>query len=85
MRQAQVLSDKDKQRILSYIAKNSFPARNRAMLMLSWLAGMRVGEIAALKFADAVDATYSSGVGRLYAEDLIVKIAGTGGTIIVSA
>jgi integrase/recombinase XerD len=57
MRQAQVLSDKDKQRILSHVAKNSFPARNRAMLMLNWLAGMRVGEIAALRFEDVVDAT----------------------------
>jgi hypothetical protein len=28
---------------------------------------------------------YSSGVGRLYAEDLIVKIEGAAGTMIVSA
>ena len=56
MRQAQVLSDKDKQRILSYVAKHSHPQRNRAMLLLSWLAGMRVGEIAALRFEDVVDA-----------------------------
>ena len=27
------------------------------MLMLSWLAGMRVGEIAALRFEDVVDAS----------------------------
>ena len=27
---------------------------------------------------------YPSGVGRLYAEDVIVKIAGPGGTMIVS-
>ena len=57
MRQAQVLSEKDKQRILAYVSKNSFAARNRAMLMLSWLAGMRVGEIAALTFSDVVNAT----------------------------
>jgi len=30
-------------------------------------------------------ATYSSGVGRLYAEYLIVKIEGAAGTMIVSA
>jgi integrase/recombinase XerD len=54
MRQAQVLTDKDKQRILAFVAKQSFPARNRAMLMLSWLAGMRVGEIAALTFGDVI-------------------------------
>jgi hypothetical protein len=29
--------------------------------------------------------SYSSGVGRLYAEDLIVKIEGAAGTMIVSA
>ena len=57
MRQAQVLSEKDKQRTLVYVAKNSFAARNRAMLMLSWLAGMRVGEIAALTFSDVVNVT----------------------------
>ena len=28
---------------------------------------------------------YSSGVGRLYADDLIVKIEGPGGTMIMSA
>jgi len=57
MRQAQVLSDKDKQRILAYVAKHTHSVRNRSMLMLSWLAGMRVGEIAALRFEDVVDAS----------------------------
>ena len=40
MRQAQVLNEKDKQRILAYVAKHSHHQRNRAMLLLSWLAGM---------------------------------------------
>lgn len=40
MKQAQVLTDKDKQCILSHVAKNSFPTRNRAMLMLSWQAAV---------------------------------------------
>lgn len=57
MRQARVLTDKDKQRILSHVAKRSYPARNRAMLMLSWLAGMRVGEVAALTFGDVISPT----------------------------
>jgi integrase/recombinase XerD len=57
MKQAQVLTERDKQRILSHVAKHSHHQRNRAMLMLSWLAGMRVGEIAALQFRDVVSAT----------------------------
>jgi integrase/recombinase XerD len=57
MKQAQVLTERDKQRVMSHVAKGSYPARNRAMLMLSWLAGMRVGEIAALKFGDVIGAT----------------------------
>jgi integrase/recombinase XerD len=57
VKQAQVLTERDKQRILSHVAKHSYSSRNRAMLMLSWLAGMRVGEIAALTFGDVVSAT----------------------------
>jgi hypothetical protein len=38
MKQAQVLTERDKQRVMSHVAKGSYPARNRAMLMLSWQA-----------------------------------------------
>lgn len=54
MKQAQVLSDKDCRRVMAQIAKSPFPARNRCAMQLSWLAGMRVGEIAALNVGDAV-------------------------------
>lgn len=56
MKQAQVLTDKDKTRVLAHIARNTFAARNRCTLQLSWLAGMRVGEIAALNVGDVLDA-----------------------------
>ena len=56
MRQAQVLSDRDVTRVLAAIAKRSYGHRDRAMFMLSLLAGMRVGEIAALRVADAYEA-----------------------------
>ena len=49
MKQAQVLNDKDIKRVLAAIAKRSYSKRDRAMFMLSYLAGMRVGEIAALQ------------------------------------
>lgn len=56
MKQAQVLTEKDTKRVLAHIARNSFAARNRCMLQLSWLSGMRVGEIAALSVGDVLDA-----------------------------
>lgn len=56
MKQAQVLNDKDIKRVLAAIAKRSYSSRDRAMFMLSLLAGMRVGEIAALKVCDVCEA-----------------------------
>lgn len=48
MKQAPVLNEREKQRMLQHLQRTSYAARNRCMLQLSWLAGMRVGEIAAL-------------------------------------
>ena len=56
MKQAPVLSERDKTRMLQAVAKSSYAERNRVMLMLSWLAGMRVGEIAALTVDDVLGA-----------------------------
>ena len=56
MKQAPVLNDREKQRMLQYLQRTSYGARNRCMLQLSWLAGMRVGEIAALDVGDVVGA-----------------------------
>lgn len=56
MKQAEVLTEKDTKRVLAHIALKPFAARNRCMLQLSWLSGMRVGEIAALRVSDVVDA-----------------------------
>lgn len=54
MKQAPVLSDREKQRMLQHLQRTSHPARNRCMVQLSWLAGMRVGEIAALDVGDVI-------------------------------
>ncbi|MEK4035718.1 tyrosine-type recombinase/integrase [Methylocystis sp. IM3] len=54
MKQAPVLTERDMKRVLQHTAKARFPARNRCLLMLSWLAGMRVAEIAALKLNDVL-------------------------------
>ena len=56
MKQAQVLTEKDMKRVLAHIARKPFAARNKCMLQLSWLTGMRVGEIAALSVSDVLDA-----------------------------
>lgn len=55
MKQAQVLNERDIKRVLGAIAKRSYASRDRAMFMLSYLAGMRVGEIAALKVSDVYE------------------------------
>lgn len=55
MKQAQVLNEKDVKRVLAAIAKRSYGSRDRAMFMLSLLAGMRVGEIAALIVSDVYE------------------------------
>ena len=56
MKQAQVLNERDVKRVLAAITKRSYCSRDRAMFMLSYLAGMRVGEIAALRVSDVYEA-----------------------------
>lgn len=55
MKQAKVLSENELKRVLAVIAGRKHAARNRAALMLSFYAGMRVGEIAALTVKDVLD------------------------------
>lgn len=54
MKQAPVLTDKDMKQLLGYLASTGYHPRNRCMLMLSWLTGMRVGELASLKMGDVI-------------------------------
>jgi len=54
-KRARVLSDRDLECVLSAIAQSRYADRNRAAIMLSHLAGMRVGEIANLKLSDVLD------------------------------
>lgn len=56
MKQAKVLSESELKRVLAVIAGMKHAARNRAAVMLSFYAGMRVGEIAALTVKDVMDA-----------------------------
>ena len=59
MKRTHVLTDREIKRVFAAIARSAFPARNRAMFQLSIYAGMRVGEIAALRVEDVLAADHS--------------------------
>jgi integrase/recombinase XerD len=54
MAQARTLGSKELKQLLSYIAVRKHALRNRVMLLLTHWAGMRVGEVAALRYADVL-------------------------------
>jgi integrase/recombinase XerD len=54
MKQAKVLSDQELKRVLAVVQQGRHSARNRLALMLSHFAGLRVGEIAQLRWGDLV-------------------------------
>ena len=56
MAQARVLTDKELKQVLNYNdACERYAARNRLMLLLTHWAGMRIGEVVALRVSDVVD------------------------------
>src|SRR5271168_4529729 len=55
MPQAKTFTTKELRRALDYVATRKHAARNRAMILMTHLAGMRVGEVAMLKFGDVVE------------------------------
>lgn len=55
MPQAKTLTSKELRRVLDYVATRPHAARNRAIIMCTHLAGMRVGECAALRLSDVLD------------------------------
>ena len=56
MKQAKVPNETEMKRLLAVIEAGKHASRNRVAVMLSHLAGMRVGEIAALTIGDVYDA-----------------------------
>jgi integrase/recombinase XerD len=60
-KQAKTLNEQELRKVLDYIATRKHSARNRALLMITFLSGMRVGEVSSLRFNDVVD---SEGVVR---------------------
>lgn len=55
VKQAKVLTDLEFEQVLTTVAQGRYANRNRAAIMLSHLAGMRVGEIAELTISDVLD------------------------------
>jgi integrase/recombinase XerD len=56
MAQAKTLTTQEFRQAMGHIALNRHPERNKAMLLLTHLAGMRVGEVAALRVCDVFEA-----------------------------
>ena len=52
MKQAKVLTEAELKRVLAVAAQSKHAARNRIALLLSHYAGLRVGEIATLRWSD---------------------------------
>ena len=57
MKQAKTLTAQELRRVLDYVASRPHTERNRAILLSGHLSGMRVGEIAALRIGDVLDAS----------------------------
>jgi integrase/recombinase XerD len=53
-KQAKTLNERELQRLLDYVAKTKQSRRNRAILLPTHLAGMRIGEVAALRVCDVL-------------------------------
>ena len=54
MAQARTLKEKELKQLLQFIAFRKHALRNRCMLLMTHWAGMRVGEVAALRYADTL-------------------------------
>ncbi len=55
MAQAKTLSQAELDQLLRYASTRKYPERNRALILTSFLTGMRVAEIASLKMGDVVN------------------------------
>jgi integrase/recombinase XerD len=55
MSQAKTLTPAEIDQVLNYIATQSFPLRNRVMLLSGLFSGMRVGEISSLTISDVMN------------------------------
>lgn len=77
-KQAKTLNQQELRRVFDYIATRKHALRNRALINLSMLSGMRCGEISHLLYSDVIDAEGNvRNEIRLRAEDTKTKEART--------
>ena len=55
MAQAKTLTKEEMARVLDYIDTRKYAARNRAMMLLTHLAGLRIGEVSCLRWSDVMN------------------------------
>lgn len=55
MKQARTIDDKELNLLLLYISTRKYAARDRAMVLLTYWSGMRIGEVAAITIKDVVN------------------------------
>jgi len=55
MAQAKTLTKEEITRVLDYISTRRFAPRNRAMMLLTHLAGLRIGEVPCLRWSDVIN------------------------------
>jgi integrase/recombinase XerD len=53
-KQAKTLNERELQRLLDFVKTTKNATRNRAIILLTHLAGMRIGEVAAVRVCDVV-------------------------------
>ena len=53
-KQAKTLNERELQRLLDFVKTTKSATRNRAIILLTHLAGMRIGEVAAVRVCDVV-------------------------------
>ncbi len=58
MAQARTLEEQELARVLAYIEHGRHAHRNRAMLLLTHWAGLRVGEVAVLRWSDVTNSDH---------------------------
>ena len=56
-KRAKTLTQSDLKRLLGYITTTRHAARNRALVQITYYAGLRVGEVAALRIGDITDSS----------------------------
>ncbi len=54
-KQAKTLTAQNLRQVLDYVAQHKHALRNRTMLLVTHWAGMRVGEVANLRYANVID------------------------------